>query len=103
MIFTKTLQKKLKQDLILLNFEIDRPLPKEKNKKVIGLMKDELGGQIMKKFVGLRAKTCSYLKNNNDEDKKAKETKKCVIKTNLKFRDDKKYFKASQIENEIKY
>ena len=85
------------------NFEIDRPLPKEKNKKVIGLMKDELGGQIMKKFVGLRAKTCSYLKNNNDEDKKAKETKKCVIKTNLKFRDDKKYFKASQIENEIKY
>ena len=85
------------------NFEIDRPLPKAKNKKVIGLMKDELGGQIMKKFVGLRAKTCSYLKNNNDEDKKAKETKKCVIKTNLKFRDDKKYFKASQIENEIKY
>ena len=35
-------------------------------------MKDELGGQIMKKFVGLRAKTHSYLKENNDEDKKAK-------------------------------
>ena len=39
------------------NFEIDRPLPKVKNKKVIGLMRDELGGQIMKKIVGLRAKT----------------------------------------------
>ena len=35
-------------------------------------MKDELGEQIMKKFVGLRAKTRSYLKENNDEDKKGK-------------------------------
>ena len=26
------------------NSEIDRPLPKGKNEKVIGLMKDELGG-----------------------------------------------------------
>ena len=67
------------------NFEIDKPLPKEKNEKVIGLIKDELGGQIMKNFVGLRAKTCSYLKDNNDEDKK-QDTKMCVIKRKLKMK-----------------
>ena len=33
----------------------------------------------MKEFVGLRAKRYCYLKENNDEDKKAKYTKKCVI------------------------
>ena len=40
---------------------IDRRLPKGKDKKVIGLIKDELGGKIMTKFVRLRAKTYSYL------------------------------------------
>ena len=62
------------------NCELDRPLPKGKIKEVIGLMKDELGGKIMKEFTVLRAKTHSYLKDNNDENKKAKGTKKCVIK-----------------------
>ena len=79
------------------NFEIDRPLPKGKNRKVIGLMKDELGGKIMKEFVGLRAKTYSYLKDNNDEDKKTKDTKSCVIKRKLKFQDYKKCLQAAQI------
>ena len=80
----KDIAEELKKDLTL---QIDRPLAKEKNKKVIGLKKNELGGQIMKKFFGLRPKTYSYLKNNNDNDKNTKGTKKCAIKRNLKFRD----------------
>ena len=43
-------------------------------------MKDELGGNIMKEYVGLRAKTYNYLKDNNHEDKKRQKQKKCVIK-----------------------
>ena len=78
------------------NFEIDRPLPKVKNRKVIELMKDGLGGQVMKEFVGLRAKIYSYLKDNNDEDKKAKGIKKCVIKRKLKFEDYKNCLEAAQ-------
>ena len=75
MIFTKILQKILKQDLTLKKFERDRQKRKEKHKKVIELMKDELFAQIMKIFVGLRAKTYSYLKDNSDEHKKAKGTR----------------------------
>ena len=59
---------------------IDRPLPKGRNKKVIGLMKDELGGKIVTKFVRLRAKTYSHLIDGGSEDKKAKSTKKVCHK-----------------------
>ena len=62
------------------SYELDRLLFNRKNRKVIGLMKDELGGKIMKKFVGLRAKSSSYLINDDSEDEKAKGRKKCNIK-----------------------
>ena len=70
------------------NYECDRPLPTGKNKKVIGLiMKDELGGRIITELVALRPKTYLYLTDDFKEDKKAKGTKKCVIKRMIKFHD----------------
>ena len=60
---------------------IERSLPKKKKKKSItGLMKDELGGNIMVKFVGLRAKTYRYLIDDVSENKKSKRHKKVCHK-----------------------
>ena len=63
-----------------LNYEVNRPLSMGKNKKIIGLMKDELGGKIIMEFVTLRPKTYSFLTDDGKEDKKAKGTKKCIIR-----------------------
>ena len=71
------------------NDACNRPLPIGKNKKVIGLMKDELGGKIITEFVILRPKTYSYSTDDGKEDKKAKGTKKCIIKRMIKFNDNK--------------
>ena len=102
-LFIKIFQKMSKKDSTLTNYEVDRPLPIEKNGKVLGLMKDEIGGKIMTKFVGLRSKTCSYLKDNNNEEKKAKGTKSCLKKRKLKFQDYKNCLKSSQIINIVNY
>ena len=79
------------------NYEVNRPLPTGKNKKVIGLMKDELGEKVMTEFVALRSKTYSYLMEDGRSDKKAKGTKKCVIKPILKFN----YYKDCLLNNDI--
>ena len=64
----------------------ERPLPIGKNKKVIGMFKDELGMKIMTEFCALRAKTYSYRLDDDTEMKKAKSTKKCIVKRELAFK-----------------
>ena len=66
-------------------YEVDRQLSTGKNKKVIRLMKDELGRNVMAEFAALTPKIYSYLLDDGNSDKKAKGTKKCVIKKILKF------------------
>ena len=60
-------------------------------------MKDELGGKIITEFVTLRRKTYSFLTDDGKEDKKAKGTKKCVIKKMTKFNDYKKFLLNGEI------
>ena len=85
------------------NYELDRSLPKGKHKKVIRLMKDELGGKIMKEFVGLRVKTYSYFIDDNSEDKRVKSTKKCVMKRKGTFWNYKNCLEATKLENKINH
>ena len=85
------------------NYELDRPLPKRKKKKIIGLMKDQLGGKIMTKFVELRAKSYSYLIDDGSENKKTKGTKQSVMKRKVKFEIYKNCLEATQLDNKINY
>ena len=84
--FFEDISNDLKRWLDTSNYDkIDkRPLPIGKNKKVPGLFKDELGGKIMT-VVALRPKTYAYLDDDGTNHKKAKGTKKYVIKQKLMF------------------
>ena len=57
----------------------------------------------MVKFVGLRAKTYSYLIDEGSKDRKGKGTKKCVIKRKVKLENCKNYLEATQLENKKNY
>ena len=91
------------------NYEVEcnsteRSLPIAKSEKAIGLMKNELQGKTMTTFVGLRAKTYSYLIDDGSEEKrKAKDTKKCVLRRKPKFKYYKNCVKGTQLENEINF
>ena len=76
--FYKDIAENVKERFDTSSYTFDRPLPTGVNKKVIGLMKDELGSDIITEFVALRPKAYSYVTNNFIEMEKAKGTKKCV-------------------------
>ena len=88
--FYKDIAENVKERFDTSNYIYDRLLPTGVNKKVIGLMKDELGGDIITEFVALRPKAYSYIINDFIEMKEAKGTKKCVVKKMLRFEDYKK-------------
>ena len=56
------------------------------NRNVIGKFKDELGGKIMTEFCALRAKAYAYKLDDDTEMKKAKGTKKCIVKREIIFK-----------------
>ena len=60
-------------------------------------MKDELGGKIITEFVTLRPKTYQFLTDDSKEDKKAKGTKKCIIKRMIKFN----HYKKCLLDDEV--
>lgn len=60
-------------------------------------MKDEIGGKLMITFPALKPKTCGYLTEENDKNKKIKKAKMCQ-KWNIKFEDYKIYLDATQLK-----
>ena len=78
----------------------NRPLPIGENKKVIGLIKDELGEKIMTEFVALRAKMYAYRKIDKEvEETRCKGPKKCVVLEGLAFED----YKACLFDGKMMY
>ena len=96
--FYKDIAEDVKGRFDTSGYNPDRPLPVGLNKKVIGLMKDELGGEIMTEFVTLRPKMYAY-KTGSAESKKHKGIKKCVVKKTISFED----YKACLFRGETSY
>ena len=84
--FYKDIAEDVKDRLDMSGYNPNQPLPVDLNKKVIGLMKEELGGEIMTEFVTLRPKMYAY-KTGSAESKKCKGIKKCVVKKTISLKD----------------
>ena len=96
--FYKDIADDVKDRFDTSGYNPDRPLPVGLNKKVIGLMKDELGGEIMIEFVTLRPKMYAY-KMGSAESKKCKRIKKCLVKKTISSED----YKACLFSGETSY
>ena len=59
-------------------------IPTGENKKVLGMMKDEAAGKIIKEFVGLRSKLYSFVMDDGGETKKCKGIKKQVVESSIR-------------------
>ena len=72
-------------DTFKIDKKLNRCIPIGVNPKVIGMLKDELNGRVMSEFFALDSKLYAFQDIDNDEEKKAKGAKKCVIKKVLNF------------------
>ena len=84
-------------DTCNFNRNDNRPLETGKNKKVLGKFKDELGGKIIVEFCALRAKAYAYKLDDDTENKKAKGTKKSIVKREIIFQN----YVDSLFKNEV--
>ena len=84
--FYKDIAKDVKDRFNTSGYNSSKPLPVGLNKKVIGLMKDELGGDIMTEFITFRPKMYAY-KTGSAKSKKCKRIKKCMVHKTISFED----------------
>ena len=86
--FYKDIAPDIDQKFDTSNFEKDHisGIASVKNKKVIGMMKDEAGGKQITEFVGLRSKLYSF-KFDEEEEKKCKGVKRSEVKRTINFKD----------------
>ena len=96
--FYKDIAEDIKDRFDTSGYNPNWPLPVGLNKKVIGLKKDELGGEIMTEFVTLRLKMYAY-RTGESESKICKGIKKCVVCKTISFED----YKACLFGRETSY
>jgi hypothetical protein len=89
-IFTDNIYKDMLDEMHLFdtsNFKTDHFLYSKTNMKVLGKMKDELDGRLVREFVGLRSKMYSFLEESGTSKKVGKGIMKATLKKQIKHVD----------------